>query len=765
MTVVEKPVPATAGPDPSRDATLSANLQRRSQARFVAGGLSALALIAALTAARGSWVGGLVSLLLVLTVPGLLLLRALRVPGDAIAGFPVYVPCASIVVLLASGLMTDLAGFSLLGIEHPLRPAPLLAGLEIVCLGLLAMGAAAAPAAQIPWRSLVFRWRGRIICPLMLPAFAAAGALQLTNGQGRTLAIVAAAAIGGAIFVGMLFAQRMSRVQLGVLVYAIALAAVWSFSLRGRFVYGFDITSEYHVITSTYGAGVWHRSHSGDAYGAMLSLTILAPMLHVLSGASILVLLKAVYPALLALVPLAVFLMASRLVPRVGAFAAAAFVLASPYFFQQMPGIARQEIALVLFVALVHTAIDWRLPRRQACALAVLLALALVVSHYSTTYLAIAMLSGTLVLHAPLSRVRPALRSGAVLGLAFVALTSGAGLWYVAITNSASNVEDVTAGFRKNGFALLPNTRPGESLMSSYLDGNVVRKSSARAYEQLITREYAKTRASYVRPLPVANAQRIADARTSDPSVSAPAVNGVLGTAQVLISQIGNLAAVFFALVLLLRRRSGRQLRLIALLGVSLFMALAFVRLSGTAANAYNPERAFVQSMVPLAICVGWGVSWFAHFRFGRVASALAALALLLLFVSGSGLRAAIAGGRAPVNLAQRGEDFDRFYVSATERASARWFGLAPHGALLYADRYGVLRVIGTTGREGGLLHDVVPTVLDRHAWVYASNANVAGRARGQTQNASALYTWPSAYLDRYYKTVYTNGGSKVYKR
>jgi len=66
---------------------------------------------------------------LVLTVPGLLALRALRVPGEAVVRFPVYVPCASLVVLLASGLAVDLAGPAR-GLAAPLRTAPLLAGLE-----------------------------------------------------------------------------------------------------------------------------------------------------------------------------------------------------------------------------------------------------------------------------------------------------------------------------------------------------------------------------------------------------------------------------------------------------------------------------------------------------------------------------------------------------------------------------------------------------------------------------------------------------------
>ena len=42
--------------------------------------------------------------LMVLVLPGVLLLRALRVPGKAVAAFPIFVPAASLAVLTVSGL-------------------------------------------------------------------------------------------------------------------------------------------------------------------------------------------------------------------------------------------------------------------------------------------------------------------------------------------------------------------------------------------------------------------------------------------------------------------------------------------------------------------------------------------------------------------------------------------------------------------------------------------------------------------------------------
>src|SRR4029078_10416407 len=119
------------------------------------------------------------------------LLRALRVPGRAVASFPIYVPCASIVVLLGSGLAVDLLG-PFLGVTAPLRATPLLVGLEATCLMLLAASVNGPADAAIPWRSLSRQIR--LAWPLTLPLIAAAGSLRLNSGHGHGVALIALSA-------------------------------------------------------------------------------------------------------------------------------------------------------------------------------------------------------------------------------------------------------------------------------------------------------------------------------------------------------------------------------------------------------------------------------------------------------------------------------------------------------------------------------------------------------------------------------------------
>jgi len=110
------------------------------------------------------------------------------VPGATVAANCFYIPAASITVLIGSGLATDLIG-PLVGISAPLRAAPLLVALELVCAGLLLAARDAPPETQIPWlaldRPVALTW------PIILPLVAAAGALRLNSGHSNLFAELA----------------------------------------------------------------------------------------------------------------------------------------------------------------------------------------------------------------------------------------------------------------------------------------------------------------------------------------------------------------------------------------------------------------------------------------------------------------------------------------------------------------------------------------------------------------------------------------------
>ncbi|HLH59853.1 MAG TPA: hypothetical protein VKV33_11965 [Streptosporangiaceae bacterium] len=725
-----------------------------------------LALVAVLVALHRWWGAELVLFPLLLILPGVLVLRALRVPGAVVASFPVYVPAASLGVLILSSLAVD-ALAPLVGVGQPLRTVPLLIGVELACGVLLAVSLRAPESTAIPWRGL--DWRPRQWWPLLIPLVAGAGALRLNGGHGNAVALLAACACVVAVVWGIVLAPRLGNASLMILLYAVSLAVMWAYSLRGDVVYGFDISTEYYALHHTVVAGVWHFSHPGDAYGALPAVTLVPAELHFLSGVSDLMVLKLLYPAVTALFPVAIFGLGLRIVERRWAFVAASFIIVQSTFGQELPAVARQEIAMVFFIAMLGAVFDTGLARNSRWTLSAVFGAGMVLGHYSTTYFAIGMLVMLVVLQWVVSWFRDIPRVMGAFVVALLVTTAGAVIWYGPVTRSAANVSQFISLTTSHGLNLLPSQASGQNLISSYLSGNTDSAMSASQYQQQVAQEYASQK-KFVTPLPDAGAPKYAlrNSAAPEPPVHLRPVQSLLGLIETVAGQLAELLGAIGAIILALRRKTPAVARQLALLSAGTLLALGAIRLSGTIASAYNQQRAFVQAFAILGITMSWtlqGLAGRSRRRHWLVTTAAAA-ALAIIFIQMSGLTGAILGGGTATNLANSGEDEERYDTTAPEIASAQWLGqhFRP-GQLVYADRYGELRLNAETPISRGLLNDITPQTLDRGAWVYASRANIVdGRARQLFDNHTVTYVFPLSFLDANFNVVYANGSSEVFR-
>ncbi|GAA2723332.1 glycosyltransferase [Actinocorallia aurantiaca] len=719
-----------------------------------------LVAIAALTQVRELWAAQFVLAVLLLTVPGCLLLRALRVPGERIAAFPLYVPAASLAVLLASGLGVDFV-WPLFSDVPPLRAGPLLAGLELCLLALLAAGGRAGPGTVIPWRELPSP------LPLVLPLVAAGGALWLNHGRGPVLAAVAVFGCLVLLAVGAVEARSRDG-RPAMILYSVALAMMWSYSLRGDIVYGYDVATEYFMASRTVTEGVWHAGPHPDAYGAMLSITVLPAQLAALTGLPVLMVLKLLLPAVFAMLPVGVFFLARRILPGRWAFAAAVLVTAQGGLAQQMPAVARQEIAMLMFAALVGALLDTGLRARQRTVLAGLSGASIVVSHYTTAYVTIGLLAGALLLVLLLR-----LGGAGPVTAALACCAAAAFVWYVPVTASTSNVGELRVALQSDGLRLLPRAVKGESAWNAFLRGAEATRISTVAYADQVVLKY---RPPNIAVTPAEDASKpqyaLGDAQAPEPAERLPAVSAGLDVALLILQQLVNVLCLLSALWLLVRRGAAPTARRLAALALPMLGFLVLVRFSGTLATAYNPGRAQLQAMVLTSITLCWLLrSLVPRLRLLRPARWLAGTAVaagLLLFAGTSGATALALGGPRAANLADDGEDVERFELSRPELAAADWLGdRLPYSAdRVYADRYGQLRLFAAEGPGVRVLTDLTPLTLDPAAWIYASRANTHhDRARSLFAGKLAVYAFPELFVADHYDRVYTNGRAEVFHR
>jgi hypothetical protein len=703
----------------------------------------------------------MVLLALAFTVPGVLLLRALRLRGRAVREYPVFVPAAALAVLLAAGLFANLVGPQV-GISAPLHGNTTALTVIGASLILWLIGLPAPSAARLPWR-LAAANPGSL-APLILPLIAAAGALLMSHDHGTGVARAGQILVALTLLVGLPLSSRLTRGQVAMLLFGCALAAEWAFTLRSQEVVGYDITSELRIAQHIQAVGIWHPFNRNNAYGAMLSITVLPSTIASLTGCSPLICFKVVYPVVAALLPLSVFFIGERLMRRSYAAGAASLLIVQAYFFQQLPQLARQEIALLLFAAFIGTLVADRIRLGPRLALITVFGAGVVVSHYSSTYLAIPIVLASLILSMLLAHFRRPAMAGRLLWAAVV-LIGGAVLWYGALTHSASNLTSFRASLEKNGFEILPNSTG--SIVTRYLNGTEAVVVPAQKYESYAVKSYAG-RSGYIDPLPAAREARysLQPATVAVSKARLPALSKGLQWISIVFNELMLVLGVLGATAMIFWRRGSLLTRQIGILAFSTVGVLVLIRLSANIAAFYNQTRALDQSLLLLALPAGWLVQQaLDRIRWLRV-PAIAGLivAFPFMFAFDSSLTALLTGGGTLLNLSQSGDDYQQDYMTPAELAGATWATSASQRHLLYTDPYGQLRLNATTGAVG--LNQVTPETLDRHAWVFGTRTNVVlGTTRGAAGNVTATWAWPNQFLDRFYDTMYSNGDSAVYHR
>lgn len=697
----------------------------------------------------------------------LLVLAGVGGPLRAVVGFPVAVLLPGALALRAAGLdlvtgwtwllrvaALSIAGLTAVSLVLGLLPgAALSTAGSLVGLDLLVAAAAAAAvlrhrsrpggtprspvdrvgaAARTAARTLVpDGGAARLAAATLVPAAAAvwlavAGARRLDDGGTSGLTVAALVCGAVAVLPAALAARRPGGGRIaGAGLYLLGLAVLLATSLRGSGVTGHDIKIEYRVLLDTFAAGSWAPGGDHVSYNSCLSITVLPTFLARLLGLAPLDVFAVCFPLLLALVPVAVFLIARRVLPPAQALAAGVLFVAFPTFVNDMSMLNRQAIATLFFAVAVLTLLGERHSRRRT-GLLIVLAVGLTVSHYTTTYVAAALLLlGWAVLAAPaLLRRRPLVaRSGlGAVGALLVVLAAG---WAVLTGTDAVLGSTV----REAATAVGTGAAVGSDATAYSLLGGSPRQTD----QQVLDRYLADVRAEAAdeRPvpagplcpvrllpgdlLPTAPAGTALAAVGVDPG----AVNSVLRTAAVVLYQLG---AVLGTVLLwwVGRSRRGRRHQLpgadrmvLAALATASLVLLAGTVLAPQLSDDYGPLRLFQQSLAVLAVAVVFGVATVLR-RLGAGAADRVVLGLAVgCLLTTSGVVPQLTGGYAPqLNLNNSGDYYHAYYAEPADLATSSWVdGHLRPGSVVVADSRGSANLRGLTKLypRSGLAPGAVP--------------------------------------------------------
>lgn len=193
-----------------------------------------------------------------------------------------------------------------------------------------------------------------------------------------------------------------------LVIFVLSLSLIWHTTLVSGYVWGPDLNAELIMANFVVRNGLWFSSVAGD-YNAMLSIVMLAPLYSIFSNLSLVWCFKIIYPIIFSLVPVGLYVVYSELASHNKlinikiklkylnelkitnnheiAFLACIFFISANVFFNTLPGTARQEIGGLFLALILMLAVDRNIKNYNSLILLFLFGFSIVVSHYGATWI------------------------------------------------------------------------------------------------------------------------------------------------------------------------------------------------------------------------------------------------------------------------------------------------------------------------------------------------------------------------------------------
>jgi uncharacterized membrane protein/GT2 family glycosyltransferase len=706
-------------------------------------------------------------------ISGYMLLRGLKIEArDRLPGMlrVAMTTVLGVVWLMLFGLLADVI-LPLLNVSHPLTYS----WLPLIFTGVTAL--------LIPWSfrykiaarkvsNFKFNIDTAVFSLLMILTlfFSFGGARMLNNGQSNTLAI--AAFISGTLSIAYVVLRQkyLPKVTYPIALFVISLASVWSYSLRSNYVFGWDIQQEFHVFQATLSSGTWALGGTHSAYGALLSLSIFPVVVSKIAGVAGLTIFKFISPILFSFVPVVLYYLYRLFTKRWLAFLSALVIVAQFYYMQQFAAEVRQQIAFLFFASILYLIFQNKLKRSTKNILLGTFIVGLVVSHYSTTYLAIAFLGGTYLFSKLIfallkisKRNKTAIKDKYIQGWMIASLIVMAVVWYGPATHSTTYLSKV-------------DSKHQISKLFSDIDNDINKKSATTVYDpksteaflQSIGVQYHKEYSEFSYYGGNTNSQispvlqpEVSKKNTALKTLS-NAVNIVLSYGWWILGGAGILVIALAAV----RKLEYRRLEL-AVLGSLGVIAFLVIHLLPSLQNAYNASRLNEQVLMIVSLPSLLILAWILHRLPMRYIRLTLTTLLVASFLIASGLITQMVGAKpSDANLNDYGVDYNNLYVHQTDIAAAEWLGTQYNSSsTVYADSYSTLKLTSTNTITHGQIAVVTPDTIAQYSYVYGDYTNIrSGLATSIVGGNDYTYSFPSSFLEQNKNLVYTNGSAEVYK-
>ncbi|MCJ7515975.1 MAG: DUF2206 domain-containing protein [Dehalococcoidia bacterium] len=324
----------------------------------------------------------IISFVFLTFIPGILILRILRVHNISTIESLVYSVGLSVAFTMFSGALINFT-LPLIDIPKPISLAPVSVTLAVFTLILMAV-------AYMRDRAFVGQQKTKLSKKLQLPPVLFLILLLLLTVlsvalidayQNNILLLVCLIAI--AAVVGLAAFGKFIQPQVYPLaIFIIGLCLLYQTTLMSPYLIGSDIYVEHHFWRLVVGSGFWDASIPSTV-NSCTSTNILAPVYSLLLNIDGVWVFKVIYPLLFSLMPLVMYHIFSQQMSSKKAFLAVFFFLSVPTFSLEMISLCRQQIAELFFVLFILLLVDRKLSLSSKLPLVIIFVMSIPVSHYS----------------------------------------------------------------------------------------------------------------------------------------------------------------------------------------------------------------------------------------------------------------------------------------------------------------------------------------------------------------------------------------------
>jgi uncharacterized membrane protein len=288
-------------------------------------------------------------------------------------------------------------------VTSPLSLTPVLIALNIVLIIL---------AVAVYWRNkndfeinALFNFtmdlKGKLISPILfpfiLPLLAILGTYLMNTTQNNVLLLIMLLLIPLYLIAIAYLQKKVHWATYPLALWLISLSLLLMYGLTSSYLMGRDVHLEYYCFQLNLSNYHWDLNSYYNAYNACISVNILPVIYHVLSGVKGEYIFKVFMAMIGSIIPLIVYLVASKYLSRRYAFFAG-ILFVFQLFFISLLGAVRQEIAILFFFLTIMVVFDFEINKSASKVLTVIFIVSTLISHYSTAYVSFVLILPILLL-------------------------------------------------------------------------------------------------------------------------------------------------------------------------------------------------------------------------------------------------------------------------------------------------------------------------------------------------------------------------------